>query len=281
MVRRRIRICLGRIKETIMTKLTYAYLFRRDFDNAGDLHSCPMHYLSGDKHGIMIDVYDNNLPNIEVDVLFIGGGAIFSTKKFVNSIEHILTRVKSKYKIVWGVGLTPALLENNNIQYDLFGVRDFNIPNYTWTPCSSALHASLYKNLTKIPSKKFLVVDHWKRPIEFTLEHTRLNNKPNNINAIIENIVDHEYVFTTSFHVAYWAILLNRKTYVIGENLPGKFHTMKHSPIIVPKFNDELLDQTLIWDNAYEECVEANKNFRHRIKDLIGIEFPFTNTNFN
>lgn len=264
-----------------MSKLKCAYLFRRDFDNPGDLYSCPVHYFFPDKSGIIIDVYDENLPDIEVDVVFIDGGAIFSTIKFINSVEQILTKVKSKYKIVWGVGLTSTLQDHITLNYDLFGTRDFNTTNFDWVPCSSVLHPMLFKNLNKIPSKKFLVVDHWKRPIEFMYEHTRLNNKPNNIHAVIEKIADHEYVFTSSYHVAYWATLLKRKTYVIGNELPAKFYTMKHSPTIESKFTDDLLDNFVIWETAFDECLEANKSFKQKVEELTGEKFAFVNPAFN
>jgi hypothetical protein len=97
----------------------------------------------------------------------------------------------------------------------------------------------------------------------------------------MENIANHEYVFTSSYHAAYWATLLKRKTYVIGDQLPSKFYTMKHSPVIASSFKDNLLDQPLIWENSFEECIEANQNFRNKVEDLIGVKFDFINTNFN
>jgi hypothetical protein len=264
-----------------MTKLKYAYVFRRDFQNPGDLYSCPMHYLTNDKNGIMIDVYDENVPELEVDIIFIGGGAIFSTKRFIHSINNILSKVKAKHKIVWGAGLNDSLKEEITTSFDLFGIRDFVDSNQLWTPCPSVLHPTLIKNVNKIPTHKFLVIDHWKRPINFPRKHTRMFNKPNNIDTVIDAIADHKRIFTTSYHVAYWATLLKKKTYVIGEDLPLKFYTMKHSPVIASKYSDALLMQGTVYRNAYDECIDATKQFRNKLEELVDEKFKFSNPTFN
>lgn len=281
MVGRRTRKCVVNVKRSIMRKLKYAYIFRRDFENPGDLYSCPMHYLTKDKHGIMIDVYDDNVPEMEVDVVIVGGGAIFSNNKFISSIDNILEKVKSKYRIAWGVGLTSSIKHNIKSNFDLFGCRDFTVENQFWTPCLSVLHPLIFENLNKIPKNKFLVVDHWKRPIHFPRNHTRIFNKPNNIETVIQAISNHKRIFTSSFHVAYWATLLKRKVYVIGDNLPGKFFTMKHSPVIAENYTDDLLNQGTVYYDAYENCVDENKKFRTAIEQVVGEKIIFANPKFN
>jgi hypothetical protein len=264
-----------------MSKLKYAYLFRQDFENAGDLYSTIRHYSTEDKHGIILDVYNDNIPNIDVDVLFIGGGAIFSTDHFTSSIEKILEKVNARFKIVWGVGISPNFTNNITAPYDLFGIRDNNVTGYDWTPCPSVLHNSIFTNLATNPTKKFLVINHWKRPINFPYEHTAINNKNKNVTDILDCIADHEYVFTSSYHGAYWSTLLGKKTFVISETLPSKFFTMKHSPIIANSVTDDLFDKSIVYKNAFEECLTATQNFRNKIENLIGVKFNFTNPNFN
>jgi hypothetical protein len=264
-----------------MSKLKYAYLFRRDFQNPGDLYSCAMHYLTTDKNGIMIDVYDENVPEMEVDTIIIGGGAIFSTKKFIDLVDNILLKIKSKHTISWGVGLTNTLQSEIKSTFDLFGARDFIETNQTWVPCPSVLHPAILQNLDKKPTKKFLVVDHWKRPIEFSRNHTRMFNKPNNIETVIESIADHKCIFTSSYHVAYWATLLKKKTYIIGDNLPLKFYTMKHRPKIATKYSDDLLNQGTVYYNAYDECIDATKQFRNKVEEITGEKYVFRNPIFN
>ena len=264
-----------------MNKLKYAYVFRRDFQNPGDLYSCIMHYLNADYQSIMIDVYNSKIPKIDVDVVFVGGGAIFSTTKFINNVDKVLSNINAKYKIAWGVGLTEELKTTIQSNFNLFGSRDFRGDENQWVPCPSAFHPLITHNLNKKPTKNFLVIDHWKRPIEFNHDHTRMINKPNNIESIIEAISNHERIFTSSYHVAYWATLLQKRTYVIGENLPGKFFTMKHSPVIAERYTDDLLQQGTVYYNAYNECINANKKFKKQVENLIGEQVTCINPNFN
>jgi hypothetical protein len=106
-------------------------------------------------------------------------------------------------------------------------------------------------------------------------------NKPNNIDTIIEAIADHKCIFTSSYHVAYWATLLKKKTYVIGDNLPTKFYSMKHSPLIASTYDDSLLNQGTVYYNAYDECIAATKQFRNKVEELTGEKFSFINPAFN
>lgn len=260
------------------TMTSVAYLFRKDFDNPGDLYSCIMHYLFPDRSGIMLDVYHTDIPTFDVDIAIVGGGAILSTRKFINDIDEILSKVNAKYKIVWGVGYNPDLKDHIQTNFDLIGVRDSNVIDYDWVPCPSVLHLEIQRHYDTVPTKDFLIIDHWKRPVEFDGKCTRIDNKPNNIHNVIRTIADHRYVLTSSYHAAYWATLLKKQTFVIGNELPGKFYTMKHSPVIASQFNYGLIDQATIYDNAYEDCLLATRNFKEKVENLTGVEFALRNT---
>ena len=163
----------------------------------------------------------------------------------------------------------------------MIGVRDFGTSNYDWVPCPSVLHPAFNENLKKISTKDFLIIDHWKRPITFNKKVTRIANKPNNINAILEAIAEHRYVITTSYHAAYWATLLRKKTIVVGSNLPQKFYTLKHQPVIVPKVEVQSIDEATVYHSAYDECVLANNVFRVKVENFIGMDFTFINRQQN
>ena len=223
----------------------------------------------------MLDVYNINIPKIDVDVLFLGGGAIFSTTKFINDINSITANINAKHIIVWGAGFNPALNENIRAKYDLVGIRDWGVPRYQWVPCPSVLHPSLLTNIDRTPTKDFLIVDHWKRPIDFDGDCTRINNKPNNIQNIISLIADHRYVLTSSYHAAYWATLLKKKTFVIGDSMPEKFYTMKHKPLFASKFEHKLIDQAIIHDDAYNDCMLATNEFKSQVEYVTNIPFAF------
>lgn len=193
--------------------MNFAYVYRHDCSNPGDLYSTPMHYLGDDYQGIIVDVFTNNIPEIYVDVVIIGGGALMTNNKFVKKLEICLSKIHAKKKIVWSVGFDPNNV-NFNIKnnFDLFSTRENNLSDeIEWVPCVSCLHKAFDDVDSIKPTKDFLIVDHFKRSIEFKRPHTRIINKPNSINNILEAISDHRVVVTSSYHVAYWATLMKKK----------------------------------------------------------------------
>lgn len=253
-----------------------AYIFRHDIENPGDLHSSPMHYLGSSRSGIVIDVFTDSVPEMSVDAVIIGGGALLTNKKFLRNLNRVLENISAKHKIVWGVGF-----ESENIdveikhEFDLFSTREYKLhKEIDWVPCASALHPIFNQIENTIPTDDFLVVDHFKRSIPFDRLHTRIINRPNNIRNIIEQIAKHRFIITSSYHVAYWSILAGKRCAVIGDSLPGKFKRMKHFPVIANTWQDKLYDQAKIWPNARYESVRANYKFHRQFEDLLGIENP-------
>lgn len=255
--------------------MKFAYIYRLDTDNPGDLHSSPMHYI-GDRQGIVVDVFTDNIPEMEVDVLVIGGGALMTNKKFVRNLNTKLENIHARHTVVWGVGFEP-----NNIdigiknQFDLFSTREYKLDSTVdWVPCISALHP-MFDEISNMPVvNDFLVVDHFKRTIPFNKPHTRIINRPNNIRTLLGQIASHNFIVTSSYHVAYWSILAGKKCAVIGDSLPGKFNRMKHFPVIADQWDDSLVDIAQVWPNARYESVYANYKFHRKFENLIGVSKP-------
>lgn len=253
-----------------------AYLYRVDTENPGDLYSSPMHYLGHGRSGVVVDVFTENTPEMSVDAVIIGGGALLTNKKFARNINRQLEKIHARYKIVWGIGFEPDNIDIKvKNQFDVFSTREYNLcKDVDWVPCASALHP-IFNNVKSIePTQDFLIVDHFKRSIEFKRPHTRIINRPNNIGNIVEQIANHRFVITSSYHVAYWSILAGKRCAVIGDKLPTKFNRMKHFPVIAKKWNDELYDQATVWSEARYESIRANYKFYRKIEDLLGIDNP-------
>jgi hypothetical protein len=253
-----------------------AYIHRYDIENPGDLCSSPMHYLGNTRNGVVIDVFANDIPEMSVDAIIVGGGALLTNKKFVRNLNHKLDKIQSKITIAWGVGYDPDNIDSSIAeQFDLFSTREYKVnPKMQWVPCSSVLHDIFRELENTTPTKDFLVVDHFKRSIEFNNAHTRIINRPNNIRNIAQQIADHRFVITSSYHVAYWSILMGRKCAIIGESLPTKFNRMKHFPVKAKAWHNELYDQAKSWPDARYESILANYRFHRQIEDLMGIENP-------
>ena len=256
--------------------MNFAHIFRVDYENPGDLYSAPMHYLGPGYSGVMVDVFADNIPEIEVDTVIVGGGALMTNRKFVNNLDRLFERIHARHRIVWGVGF-----ETDNIdidiqhQFDLFSTREYKLDlAVDWVPCASALHPKFDQIQSTTPSKEFLVVDHFKRSIAFDRPHTRIVNRPNSMQHILEQIADHRFVVTSSYHVAYWSILAGKRCAVVGNSLPTKFRRMKHFPVIADSWNDSLIDIAQLWPEARYDSILANYRFFRKVEDLIGIENP-------
>lgn len=252
------------------------YLYRFDTENPGDLYSAPVHYLGSSRSGLSLDIFTNDIPEIKSDAVIIGGGALMTNKKFLRNIYRCLESIDSKYRIVWGVGFEPDNIDLDiKDQFDLFSTREYKLNSEVeWVPCSSVLHPIFNEVESIRPTQDFLIVDHFKRFIEFDKLHTRIVNKPNNIRNIVEQIAKHRFIITSSYHVAYWSILLGKRCAVIGDKLPKKFNRMKHFPVISKTWNDDLYDQAKVWPEARYESIKANYRFHRKFEDLLGVENP-------
>lgn len=252
--------------------MKWGYLFSADPANPGDWYSSPMNYMSPDRRGVVIDIFLQNAPEITVDVLIIGGGALFTNGKFYRHLQNTLSCIQARHRIVWGVGFEPTRLDISVFdQFDLASTREYNIDErIDWVPCASAMHLIFNSVESVKPKHDFLVVDHFKRFVPFERQHTRLINKPNHITAVVHAIAEHRFVITASYHVAYWAALVGRPCFVIGHSLPGKFFHYKHPPVIASTWDDDLLDQAQIWPEARLEATQANQQYLKRINQLVG-----------
>ncbi len=252
------------------------FLYRKDYTNPGDIWSSPMHYLEDSWQGVELDVnYSHNLENRYFDNIFIGGGAIFTVGDWIYKIQKTLETCKFKNLIYWGTG-RGLTHDFPFVEYvpTLAGTREYEPGHFngyqSWVPCASTLNPLIEKYLKVVNTKDFLVVDHWKRaPIMFPAEHSRITNKPQTIETMLETISVHKWVLTTSYHAAYWATLLNKRVVVLQvDSADNKFRAFKHPPVIAKKFNWEVIVKARNYPTAYEESLNANLRFRDRLYSL-------------
>lgn len=252
------------------------FLYRKDYANPGDSWSSPIHYLPDWWQGVELDTASLwDLEGKYFDNVIIGGGAIFTIGDWIYNIQKTLNTLKFKNLVIWGTGRGVGhQFPFTEYVPTLTGGRDYE-PNYfpelvEWVPCASVLNKIVEKFINKTHTKDFLIIDHWKRsPIIFPAEHTKITNKPQTIDTMLETISAHKWVLTTSYHAAYWATLLNKRVIVLQiDNPDNKFRAFKHSPVISKKFNWELIVKAKNYPEAYEECLYANLRFRDKLYNL-------------
>lgn len=236
--------------------MSILYTHRLDFNNPGDVWSGPYHYIH--RPGVIMDLF-NPVPVSKINTIVVGGGAILCNSRMINNLKIFLDTYDFKFKVFWGGGVTLSE-ETTEIlkRFDFIGCRDFD-KDLNFLPCPSIMHPALKQK--NISNKDFLVIDHWKRiPIEFSKPHTRIKNRFISVDDIINQISLHNYIITSSYHAAYWGIVLEKKVIVITNDNFEKF-TFKQTIPIEKKWEDRFLEMATNYIDAYEECLVLNNNF--------------------
>jgi exopolysaccharide biosynthesis predicted pyruvyltransferase EpsI len=194
--------------------------------------------------------------------MIVGGGAILQNLRMTNNLEAMLEKF-SGVKICWGVGIEKSDRSANILNsFDFYGSRDWNFKT-NYLPCASVMHPLFQK---KEKSKKdFLIIDHWKKiPIEIPFEYTRIKNRFISIEDIVTQINNHEYIITSSYHAAYWAILQGKKTIVISNPMLEKFN-FKYDITVSDTWDNKFLDVAKVYPSSYEECLSLNTEFLNNL----------------
>jgi hypothetical protein len=192
-------------------------------------------------------------------------------QELISSTMEKIEPVKSP-RFVWGAGYNgPEDIEFDNIKwpktlskYKKVGIRDYNRGSrFLWVPCASCMHPAFDKeyeiknDVIWFEHKKQMIRDFGKDPIP------RFINSGDNIEQTIELLGSANIILTNSYHGAYWGTLLKKKVIVVGGIWSGKFKFFKHRPTILGKKDEwqDFREVTPVYENALEECREANRQF--------------------
>jgi hypothetical protein len=211
-----------------------ACVYRMSKTNVGDKVCCPADYLDlGDV--VKIDVAQlEDRPNHEIlrdaDRIVLGGGGVFYFEK---SVARLIDEHGHK-TVVWGAGANRHGSEiqtypDNLHKCALVGLRD-NCPE--WVPCVSCLSALFDKYGDRHDEVNELVIyEHKSFPILLECGGwPRLKNNAT-LHEALQFISGGRVVVTNSYHGAYWAMLLGKRT-IVYQPFSSKFHRMKWQPPI-------------------------------------------------
>ena len=155
-------------------------------------------------------------------------------------------------------------------RYDLVGVRDWGTI-YRWVPCASCMHPIFGAARLQAPKKRLIVIDH---PMFFKINTSR-PIKSSNLNKSFENIIsilaDAEVVITSSYHAAYWAILLGRRVVVV----PWSTKFLRFRWPVQFAFDldgvSNAVKSSATFPDALEEARNANISFARDVSSLINV----------
>jgi hypothetical protein len=231
------------------------------------------------------DVIDNALQSIKGPKVLWGAGFNRHSYPFGFSgdldglsgvkaeIRGYLTRKGLRNRSSWATSLLEASKQYPRLdaRYDLIGVRDWGT-GHPWVPCASCMHPIFDKARQQSPKQHLVVVDH---PLFFRI-NTNKSMKTNNLNVQNEEIVsklsEAEVVLTSSYHAAYWAILLARKVVVV----PWSTKFLRFRWPIEFAFDLDGVKHAIrradSFPNALDEARSANVSFAREVSALFSVD---------
>ena len=272
-------------------------IYRIDPDNIGDMYSAPNKYF---------DIGENEKDIWQLDPRFepedkhvvIGGGGLIGQMRPLTPLCYLLQ--DKGYKMYgWGVGDHSQVCMDEQSMYipkldvtypsyirtwDLVGIRDYyeemfdHLDNFYWVPCVSCMDEAFDKEYEI--TKDFVYYSHQELPFSLVAGMELYNkdkpeyykrNKGESFEDVITFLGSAETVITNTYHGVYWATLLKRK--VLCFPYSSKFWGFRHPPVYGQTLNYvDKLKECVIYDEALEECREANEDFYEILCERIGNE---------
>jgi hypothetical protein len=189
-------------------------------------------------------------------------------------IRGLLRQIGLRDKSSWHKALLQDAEQYPSLdsRYDLIGVRDWGT-KYRWVPCASCMHPIFDAAKKTSPTQKMVIVDH---PMFFKI-NTRYKNKISNLNETFEKIIsiltNAEIILTSSYHAAYWGVLLGRR--VVAVPWSTKFLRFRW-PIQLAFDLDGVnsaIRKSVPFYNALDEARSANMSFANDVSKLFSIDF--------
>lgn len=155
---------------------------------------------------------------------------------------------------------------------DLVGIRDYN-KGFDWVPCASCMDESIDRHRDTAPKHKLVIVDH---PDACRIELRgvpRISNLNSDFADILAFIASGETLLSSSYHAAYWGLLLGRRVVVVPWS--EKFYGFKH-PIPACSRRGELSDciaRSRSYPEALSECRDRNLEFIGKAADLLKLSW--------
>lgn len=267
--------------------LNVIFIHRKDPMNTGDIMSCPANLMEDNENLKIYDILDPDIINICKDKnIILGGGGLISSF-FLPALNKIIENSKNIYS--WGIGInTPTIRSlNSDIRgleipysdikklvstFKISSLRDnCNINGSLHVPCVSCMHpAFLNPEFEKI-TNEVILFNH--RRLEI-FNHNNLPCLTNmaSFTEIIKFLKSSKIIITSSYHGAYWGLLLGREVWTIPWsakflNIDKKINIIEYSQINNIAYKN-YLD---VSRSFYNECRLKNLQFAELLKKYVEI----------
>lgn len=238
--------------------------------NAGDRVCSPMPYFSWGSHEAEeVDFRAENYTFSKSGAVILGGGGLMCEggNRKIARIWSFCRRNGIKI-IGWGFGHNligpqerswPRFLG----MFDLIAIRD-RIPNIEYCPCPSCLHPSIRAYRDTEPKHERVYYSHMDRILDSRGQPHLTNARAAfEFEYVMSFIASGATVVTSTFHGAYWGLLMNRKVVVPDawatrfQSLPAAVGRIESDAYRLPRYLDE--------------CEFINRRFYDKTCKLLGI----------
>lgn len=204
------------------------------------------------------------------DVVIIGGGGILDYSDVWNARINMCMQ-HCKNVILWGCGFNHHLdhvYSANAIQYDaltLAGVRDYHC-ELEYLPCVSCMLPLL--RISYPLMRRIGIVEHKAFPIDEFPSYEKLSNGTNDINTLLQFIGTSQVIITNTYHVWYWATLMNKKV-ILYEKFSTKFEHLRYESVMYSGNLEKDISRCETHPDAYAEAVRLNNEFACKVMELL------------
>jgi len=272
--------------ECTINKPKLHFIHSLDYKNTGDWIASPFNYFADYFINRYVVMYHHiNLIKWKTiqpeDAIILGGGGLFDNndnwQRDINRMSDVCGCV-----IAWSVGFhqykdfPPPEKRIDYSKLALLSVRDYQNPDgIEYVPCVTCMLPQL-KNKADI-KRKIGIINH---PV-YAITGTPYDTIDNvcSVDEITKFISESEAILTTSYHAAYWSMLMGKKT-IIGMSWANKFEMFGRKPVILEELSVESLNNaienwdTTLTDGWLDECISYNINFFNKVKKHLEAYIP-------
>lgn len=260
--------------------------------NVGDLCSLPIRYFKFPIPSQQWDLY-TRWPDREQVALIFGGGGVDSSAQHVSIIKRYV-RHHSGLTVAWGVGTHLDRTDYGSADtlrcFKVVGTRDWPAPTGSdWVPCASCMLDAFDEAI--VPSHEVVVYEQEKRPTGIAglpkmnthvpepvdsrgnavVRAARPNEAMDWARRSVRFLASGKVVVTSSYHGAYWALLLGKKVIAIPPQVGfSKFHFFRHPPALCQASEwKEHLSSAPSYGDLLPAYREANRQFHAKVLEAM------------
>jgi hypothetical protein len=241
--------------------------------------------------GLPVFYHDLRDPDVEPSPLaIVGGGGLFDGGQLESCLQDVLERHGDV--VLWGAGLNrPRNYEERYYpdwmnRFTLAGVRDWGGGiEERWVPCPSCMHPGL--DIAGDPKEEFVVYNHCETYFVIDYENAaksratkgaltaeqNTNTSFSTMAGALKFLSKGKTVLTTSYHGAYWGMLLGRDVIVQGGH-SMRFDRMRPEPVVFGD-DDAWVHYYASGTTRFRErdaltvCRQVNLTFRDDVRMLV------------